>query len=182
MPTGWAPGFGAAVVGDVLKFARGERCLGAAVAAAEILGEIGKADEVLRGEEPTPLVEALRDPDRRVRMAAVAAIVRLQPAVGFAGSSRALEALCFFAAGGTGRRALVAGPNVDALREMAEMLSSLGYRDRLGAHAGGRQSAWRLPRPTMKSPFSTRRSTIRRSCSCCKSFATTAARRGCGSG
>ena len=47
---------------------------------------------------------------------------------------------------------------------------------------GGRRFAWPLPRPTMKSPFSTRRSTVRRSCSCCKSFATTAARRGCGSG
>ena len=56
---------------------------------------------------------------------------------GLPGSSRVLESLCFLAAGGRDRRALIAGPNVDALREMAEMLSSLGYQTDL---APGRQA------------------------------------------
>ena len=53
-----------------------------------VAGQIGTADELLyQGAEPSPLVRAVQNPDRRLRMAALETIVRLQPAQPFAGSS-----------------------------------------------------------------------------------------------
>ena len=48
------------------------------------------------GSEPSPLVRAVRSPDRRLRMAALEAIVALQPQAPFAGSSHVLESLGLF--------------------------------------------------------------------------------------
>ncbi len=125
---------GAAEVNDALQYALDARLTGACIGAAEVLGHYGKAQEALRtGARPAPLLLAACDPDRRVRMAALEAIVRLQPAAPLAGSSRVLEQLCFLAATSGARRALIAGPNVTALRELAEMLSAAGYRTDMAA-------------------------------------------------
>ncbi len=130
---------GVAALNDALEYALANRLLGGAIGAAQVLGQFAKAQDALRtGATPAPLVQAACDPDCRVRMAALEAIVALQPAAPLAGSSRVLESLCFFAASSGARRALVAGPNVPALRELGELLGALGYQtDRA---VGGREA------------------------------------------
>ena len=61
-------------------------------------------------------------------MAAVEAIVRLQPAGPVAGSNHVLESLCFLAGSSGTRRALVAAPNMAPLRDLAETLGTMGYQ------------------------------------------------------
>lgn len=95
-------------------------------AAAEILGRIGSAQECLRqGADAAPLVQAVRSPDRRVRLAALEAIVRLQPDAPFAGSSYVPEALAFLAATNGSRRALLANPGAESLQEWLGPLAAL---------------------------------------------------------
>jgi hypothetical protein len=83
----------------------------------------GKAKDLLRGgSEPSPLARAAISPDRRLRMAALEAIVALQPQTPFAGSSRVLESLAYMAASTGGRRALVVSPNTETLEEWIGVL------------------------------------------------------------
>jgi CheY-like chemotaxis protein len=79
------------------------------------------------GAEPGPLARALRQPDRRLRMAALVAIVRLQPSQPYPGSSYVPAALQFFSASSGRPRALAAGPNADETRELAGLLTLSGY-------------------------------------------------------
>ena len=95
---------------EVLQYAMTYRHPAAAAAAAGLLGAMGKAAEVLQGDRPAPLALALQDPDRRLRMAALEAIVRLQPSRPFAGSSYVPAALSFFVNTSGTRRALVGRP------------------------------------------------------------------------
>ena len=71
-------------------------------------------------------------------MAAVEAIVRLQPAGPYAGSSHVLESLSFLAGSSGARRALIACPQIDAQQEMAELLAVMGYQTDLAGN--GRQA------------------------------------------
>jgi hypothetical protein len=120
---------GAETIEEVLKYAVTHKRFAAAAAAARILGEIGKATGLLyRDAKPSPLVLAARSPDRRLRMAALEAIVRLQPSRPFAGSSYVPQALGFFAASSGFRQALVAAPNLAEARELAGMLSAAGFQ------------------------------------------------------
>ena len=110
-------------ISDVLAFCLAEHHPAAARAAAEILGKTGKPQELLRGgSEPSPLVRAVRSPDRRLRMAALEAIVSLQPQSPFPGASHVLEALGYLAASTGGRRALVVSPNTETLEEWIGVL------------------------------------------------------------
>ncbi len=121
--------FGVKTLDEVLQYAMADGHPAAAAAAARLLGEIGKADELLsQGGEPSPLVRAVQSPDRRLRMAALEAIVRLQPLRPFAGSSYVPQALGFFAASSGFRRALVACPSLEEARDLAGMLSAAGFQ------------------------------------------------------
>jgi hypothetical protein len=92
------------------------------------LGQIGTAKELLyQSGGPAPLVLAVQSPNRRLRMAALQAIVRLQPSKPFAGSSYVLPALGFFAGSSGSRHALVAAPSLVEARELAGMLVAAGY-------------------------------------------------------
>ncbi len=123
-----AKSFGVPVIDAVLEYAMAQRHPAAAAAAARLLGELGKAGEVLhRGDQPAPLVQAVQDPDRRLRMAALEAIVRLQPSRPFGGSSCVPAALGFFAASTGVRHALVAGPSIDEARTLAGMVAPAGF-------------------------------------------------------
>lgn len=120
---------GPKAIEDVLVYAMDNGHPAVAVAAAALLGQVGKADELLiRGDRPTPLVLALQSPDRRLRMAALKAIVALKPTKAFAGSSYVPSALAYFVATRGGRRALVAGPNLEQARTLAGMLTSAGFQ------------------------------------------------------
>jgi len=109
----------------ILKYAMAENHPAAAKAAIEILGRAGNAKQLLcQGATPSPLVQAVRSPDRRVRLAALEAIVGLKPDCPFAGSSHVLESLAQLAATGGTRRAILVGPNADALQEWIGQLAS----------------------------------------------------------
>jgi CheY-like chemotaxis protein len=127
-PAAKAAAFGANEVDALLKFAMNTGHPAAAMAAAEILGHTGQAEALLRqGNGPAPLVLATRYPNRRLRMAAIGAIVRLQPAGPFPGSSYVPEALRFFAATSGARKALVAGPSSEVSMSLTGYLVPLGY-------------------------------------------------------
>ena len=107
----------------VLAFGLAEHHPAAARAAAEILGASRKPQDVLQGgSEPAPLARAARSPDRRLRMAALEAIVNLQPQTPFAGSSYVLESLAYLAASSGARRALVVSPGTTTLEEWVGVL------------------------------------------------------------
>ncbi len=127
-PVARASRFGVEVVQDLLRTAMADEHLAAATVAAEILGRIGSAESLLRqGARPSPLVKAAEHPDRRLRLAAVDAIVRLQPAKPFPGSSHVLDSLAFFAATGGTRRALMAGSNLEGVGTLQGTLGQAGY-------------------------------------------------------
>jgi CheY-like chemotaxis protein len=101
----------------------------AAVAAADALGERGNADVLYSADsQPTPLAAALRSPNRHVRFAALAAIMKLDPKSPYPGSSRVPETLAWFAAGTGERRAIVAMPTDIAATDLAGMLAADGLR------------------------------------------------------
>jgi hypothetical protein len=121
--------FGAAVIEDVLQYAMAGNHPAAATVAARILGRCGQTEELLyRGPQPGPLALATQNPERRLRLAACEAIVRLQPGRPYAGSSYVPQTLALLAASGGMRRALVAGPSVQAARELGGMMAASGLQ------------------------------------------------------
>lgn len=127
-PGGQVAALGPEVVEDLLTYALQSGHAPAAAAAARILGQIGKAESLLcQGSRPAPLVEAACHGDRRVRFAAVEAILAMEPLYPFPGSSRVTEALGYFAASGEVPRVLVAAPGTAEARRVGGYLLSLGY-------------------------------------------------------
>jgi CheY-like chemotaxis protein len=112
-----------AVLSDAMKGNRPQ----AAATAAELLGQRGDASVLYsRGPQPAPLADALVYPDRRVRFAALAAIMALDPSSPFPGASRVPEALGYFATGANGRQAVVAMPAADQTTTLTGMLNHIG--------------------------------------------------------
>jgi hypothetical protein len=119
---------GTEAVEAVLAYAMAEDHPAAGRAAAEILGRIGKAQDVLHhGAAAAPLVRAAQSPDRRVCMAAIEAILRLQPTAPFAGSSYVLDTLCFLTATTGARRALLVTGNNEMLQDWLGGLAAMHY-------------------------------------------------------
>ncbi len=124
-----AAGLGTSVIEDLLQEAIAGEHVPAATAAARILGRIGTADELLRqGTQPAPLVRATRHADRRLRMAATEAVIRLQPDRSFPGSSYIPRSLAFFAGSSGTRRVLLAGPSTEGSRQLAGRLAGAGFK------------------------------------------------------
>jgi CheY-like chemotaxis protein len=99
----------------------------AAIAAANELGRRGDVQLLQAASgQPSPLANALAHSNRRVRFAALSAIMAMDPPSPYAGSSRVPEALAWFA-GSTGERhALVAMPTNVAATDLAGMLAANG--------------------------------------------------------
>ena len=137
-PAAEVAGFGASVVEDVLVYTVHAGHPVAATAAARILGRIGSAQELLcQGPQPSALVRAAQHDDRRLRFAAVEAILSLDPQRPFAGSSCVGEVLISFASYSGQSRALVAAPtSAEALR-IGGYLVAMGYE--LGTAVTGRE-------------------------------------------
>jgi len=120
--------FAPAALEDVLENAMASGHPAAATAAARLLGHVGTPEGLLSdGGRPTALARALRHPDRRLRMAAAEAVVRLKPERPFAGASYLVPALAFSAGTSGERRALLAGPGSQQARELAGELAQLDY-------------------------------------------------------
>jgi len=127
-PAGKVSAFGADTVQEVLAFAVQDGQTAAATAAARILGPMAGADRLLyRTAQPCPLVVAARHPDRRLRFAAVEAVMRVQPHVSFPGATYVSDAISFMAASRGGRRALIGSPRVDEAMRIGGYLVKLGY-------------------------------------------------------
>ena len=99
-----------------------------AIAAAEILGEIGDV-KTLRAPagKVSPLVLLLTDPHRRVRFAALQAIMKLNPQASFPGASRLPQALGFFAGSTGSRRILIAHPLPQEGHNLAGLAHNAGF-------------------------------------------------------
>lgn len=119
---------GADVLDDVLSDSIAKGYIPAATAAAQILGDIGRPELLTRGgAAPSPLVVAAQHADRRLRFAAIESIMKLKPTTPFAGSSRVVDGLGFFATSYGVPRVLVVHPRSDEAREMAGLAAELGY-------------------------------------------------------
>lgn len=101
---------------------------GAATAACEILGEVATPEILIRpGGQPAPLVQALQQGDRRLRFAALTAIMKINPQLPYVGSSQVAEALGLFASTGGTRRAIVGHPQATPAQNVVALLGGLEY-------------------------------------------------------
>jgi hypothetical protein len=99
----------------------------AAMAAAGLIAKRGDAGALQSAApQPAPLADALAYPNRRVRFAALSAIMSLNPTSAFPGASRVPETLGYFATGASERRAVVAMPIADQATTLAGQLTKLG--------------------------------------------------------
>jgi CheY-like chemotaxis protein len=120
--------FGPRLVEEVLLTALTEGNATAATAAAEILGDIGQEEILHRsGAALSPLAEAARSGDRRLRFAAIDAILKLKPTRPFAGAGEIPQNLAFFAGTAGFRRAIVAHPRTEKGQQLVGLLSGLDY-------------------------------------------------------
>ncbi len=127
-PTGKAAEFTVEVLEQVLAFSMERGQVGAAAATARLLGQRADAERLLsRSAQPCPLVRAMRHGNPHVRLAAVEAIVRMQPSGAFAGASYVVETLSFLAASRGSRRALVACPGTEESQRMSALLTAMGF-------------------------------------------------------
>ncbi len=128
-PAATAAAFGPNVLESVLALAVKDGHPAAAAAAARLLGKVGSADQLLyRSALPGPLVEATRNPDRRLRLAAAEAILRLKPPRPFAGSSQVTQALAYLINTSGRPRAVVADPSREDAGRVSGVLSAMGYQ------------------------------------------------------
>src|SRR5262249_54018431 len=79
------------------------------------------------GATLSPLAAAAQHPDRRLRFAAIEAIMKLKPTQPFAGSSGVVEGLGYFASAYGTPRILVAHPPSEEASQMAGLAAELGY-------------------------------------------------------
>jgi len=119
---------GAAAVEAALRYALASDLVGAAAAAAEVLGDIADASILLgAGGHPSPLAEAAGHADRRVRFAAVGAIMKIDPQRPYPGSSNVTDTLAYLARTTGVRRAIVGHPRLGHGQDLAGLLASLDY-------------------------------------------------------
>jgi hypothetical protein len=115
----------AQLVNAVLADALQAKYAHASVAAAAELGRRRQPHVLYSADaQPSPLANALLNGNRRVRYAALEAIMSLDPPSPYPGSSRVPEALTWFAASAGERQVLVAMPTLAASTNMAGMLAA----------------------------------------------------------
>ena len=108
---------------------------GAAQIAATLLGQ-RTADELLYdavGNKPRILVQAVAAPDRRVRYAALEAVMALKPDKPYPGSSLIVDALTWFVASEGKRIAVVAHPRQAIASKVGGHFAACGYQAELAA-------------------------------------------------
>ena len=119
---------GPQAIEEALIAALAEGQFTAATAAAEILGNIAQEEILHRsGAALSPLAEAARSYDRRLRFAAIDAILKLKPTRSFAGAGTIPQNLAFFAGTAGFRRAIVGHPRSEKGQQLVGLLSGLDY-------------------------------------------------------
>jgi hypothetical protein len=126
---------GPQVVNSVLADALGRGRIAAAIAAAEALGHCGEPSVLHEQSGASPLAEAMRSADRRVRLTAALAAVKLDPGGSFPGASRVSETLGWFV-GTTGSTIVLIGhPRGEEAQTLVGYMNALGYEGE-GAYLG----------------------------------------------
>lgn len=124
-----AEAFDVRVVWGVLEYALSADRPAAAVGAIELLGRSGSAELLfVGGAELSPLARAACHSDRRVRLAALEAIVHLKPQRPYPGAGGVPGGLAFFAGTSGARRALVAVPGAVHLASLSGLAAALGFQ------------------------------------------------------
>lgn len=122
----------------LLEQAAAEGRPGAASASARALAQSGGLPVLYRGgPQPSILVQTARHPNRRVRMAALEAIMGLKPSQPFPGSSFVVEALGFFANSFGAPKALAGDARPIEAQRIAGLLAELGYETDAATTARG---------------------------------------------
>jgi CheY-like chemotaxis protein len=116
------------VLDGLVGYALAEGHTVAAIAAVRALGQQAKRDVLYRWQpQPSSLVAAAQSGDRRLRYAALAAIMGLKPKEPYPGSSQAVEALGYLAGSFAAPRAIVADARSGEVERQAGLLAALGY-------------------------------------------------------
>ncbi|MEZ6107395.1 MAG: HEAT repeat domain-containing protein [Pirellulaceae bacterium] len=98
-----------------------------AVAALDLIGQLGEASLLSSPSgEASPVAEALKHSDRRVRLAAARTIIGLGPDRSFPGSNRIVSTLCFFIRSEGEQHVLVGHPVQSDNQTLTGTLASLG--------------------------------------------------------
>jgi len=118
---------GPEILGRVVRRAIADGRSDLAASATSLLGRVVDRDALHVEGRPSPLVDALYAPDRRVQFAAAEALVRLDPRRPFAGSSRLVPVLSRFVAAQASPRSLVVDGNAQRGNQVAGYLRELGY-------------------------------------------------------
>jgi len=119
---------GVAAVEQVLVDAAPNDHVAAAVGALEVLGAIGDVSLLITPHGRVgPVASALRHTDRRVRFAAAAAIMNIDPHQAYPGSSYLPETLSEFTTVGATPRVLIGHPRQGHGLRVANLLAEMGY-------------------------------------------------------
>jgi hypothetical protein len=119
------PALESPLVNDVLAYALKSNYAHAAVAASDELARRGDVSVLFSTDaKPSPLAAALTHGNRRIRFAALRAIMTLDPRSPYPGSSRVPDALAYFAGATGGSAAIVAMPSMVDAADVAGKLSA----------------------------------------------------------
>jgi hypothetical protein len=126
------------VMNDLLSDAMSHNRLAAAVAACEVLGEIGHARllQAPAGQE-SPLAKVLMHPDHRLRFAGAMAIIKLNPTESFPGASHVSDTLAYYAATSGSRRVLIGHPRGDDGQTLVGYMNEFDYEAEAAYHGKG---------------------------------------------
>lgn len=100
----------------------------AIAAVIEVLGASGRSELLAEAGRESPLVVALGYPDRRVQVAALKAILALDPLESYPGSSRVIEMMQYLLTSSGQPRVLIGHPRLDDSNRIATLVSTLGYK------------------------------------------------------
>ncbi len=129
----------------ILSEAMQRDCSAAGMVAATLLGQAGTFDSLLLTQPtdresgrglPRMLVQASGSGDRRIRFAALKAIMQLNPNRPYPGSSLVSDALLWFGRSEGRRLAVVGCPKIANAMMLSGFLSSLGYESRIATSCG----------------------------------------------
>ena len=118
----------AAIIEALLEESLSKQHTAAATVAVQVLGASSKAELLYRrSPQPSVLISAVRHPDRRLRVAALEAILSLKPSKPYPGSSFVVDALGYLAASFGAPKALTADARPLEADLMAGTLAATGY-------------------------------------------------------
>ncbi len=120
--------FGLPAFVDVLDYCLAEDLPAAATLVVRLLGQTGDAALLYTdGGRPGALVRAIERADRRLALTALDAVLTLDHAGPYAGSSAVPRMLAFWIASTGAKRALVADTRIDEAERVTSLLVELGY-------------------------------------------------------